>query len=69
MCIFGFFVKPNYFDKQRSLSSFLLRPEVDMQVQNSHVASTGYSPLSKMDRTRLQNTPWPLWTCISTSGK
>ena len=25
--------------------------------------------MSKMDGTRLPSTPWPFWTCISTSGK
>ena len=27
------------------------------------------SPMSKMDGSRLPSTPWPFWTCISTSGK
>ena len=26
------------------------------------------SAMSKMDGTRLLNTPWPFWTCISTPG-
>ena len=26
------------------------------------------SLMSKIDRTRLPSTPWPFWTCISTSG-
>ena len=26
-------------------------------------------PIPKMDGTRLPSTPWPFWTCISTSGK
>ena len=27
------------------------------------------SPMTKMDDSRLPSTPWPFWTCISTSGK
>ena len=59
-------MKPNYFRKQHSSSSFLLKlickSKMAMEPQQA-------SPMSDMDGARLPSTPWPFWTCISTSGK